>query len=251
MDLKLKGKRALVTGGSRGIGKAIAGALAAEGCDVVIAARGQDALDEAARVLSASGGGRVVPIAADVSDKTSVETLVTQAVAALGGLDILVNNAASVGGGGGRSIADFDEAAIMSDLNVKLLGYMRLAQAATPHMLAGGWGRIINIGGHATRVTGNFSASLRNAAITAWASNLANELGAQGINVSTVHPTFTATERRSPMLETRSVESNSIGSMPEAADVAFVVTMLASPLSKVVNGESIMASGGLRGLVSY
>src|SRR4051812_16211744 len=98
MDLQLSGKRAIVTGASRGIGKAVARALAAEGCDVVVAARTKDLLDAAAGELSTATGRRVVPIVVDTGDDGSVRALVDAAAAALGGIDILVNSAARPGG---------------------------------------------------------------------------------------------------------------------------------------------------------
>lgn len=251
MDLELAGKRALISGGSRGIGKQIAALLAAEGAAVTVLARGAEALQATAAELGALGGGPVIGLTVDVGDRASVDAAVAEAAKRMGGLDILVNCAASVGGGGGRAIADLKEDAILDDLNVKLMGYMRMARAVAPHMIAGGFGRIINLGGHAMRVTGNYSAALRNAAITAWASNLAGELGPQGITVNTVHPSFTFTERRNDMVAARALEANNTARVPEAADVAFIVAMLASPRGWVVNGESIMASGGLRGVINY
>jgi len=252
----LTGKRAIVTGGSKGIGKAIAAALAAEGVDVVIAARGREALEASAAEIAQASGRRILPVVADTSDGASVEALVAATVEALGGVDILINNAASVGGGGRRGggltgLAAIDPEGLSDDLNIKLMGYIRTAQAVAPHMTAGGFGRIINIGGLATRRVYNFPASIRNAAITAFSANLAEELGPQGITVTTVHPGFTATERRSPQLEARSISLNTIGRMIEAAEVAYVVTMLASPLSGAINGESILAGGGLKGEIAY
>ena len=98
MDLLLRGKRALVTGGSRGIGKAIARALLAEGVDVAIVARGRDALETAAAELARETGGHVVPIVADTGDDASVRAMAQAVRVALGGVDILVNNAAEAGG---------------------------------------------------------------------------------------------------------------------------------------------------------
>src|SRR5688500_5134820 len=98
MDLQLQGKRAIVTGGSRGIGKAIARQLALEGVDVVIAARGKEQLQAAARELTAETGRRIIPAVVDTSNEASVNELVAFAVAELGGIDILVNNAALPGG---------------------------------------------------------------------------------------------------------------------------------------------------------
>ena len=98
MDLELQGKTALITGGSKGIGKAIAVALAEEGVDVAIAARSQDTLDEAAEEISVATGRKVVTISADTTKWSDVQRMVETAVAELGGVDILVNSAAMVGG---------------------------------------------------------------------------------------------------------------------------------------------------------
>jgi NAD(P)-dependent dehydrogenase (short-subunit alcohol dehydrogenase family) len=249
LDLQLSGKRALVTGASRGIGKVTAAMLAAEGCSVVITARTAQPLEAAADELARRAAGRVFPVVADVGDSASVSALVATAVSRLGGVDILVNNAA-IGSTGGRSIADTPEDALTSDLNIKLLGYMRTARAVAPHMVAAGWGRIINIGGAATRTAGHYPTSIRNAAITGLSANLANELGPKGVTVNVVHPGPTVTAERAP--ETGDgAKLNNIGRMPSAEEVAFVVAVLASPLSAAVNGESILASGGRRGAINY
>ncbi|MDP3175868.1 MAG: SDR family oxidoreductase [Phenylobacterium sp.] len=250
MDLQLTGKRALVTGASRGIGKEIARALAAEGADVVVASRGLEALQAAAAEIAQATGRRVEPIAADTGDDASVLALVSAAVAAFGGVDILVNNAAAVGGGGG-SFPNMASDKLIADLNVKVAGYMRTAQAAAPHMIAGGWGRIINIGGVAARMTYNPFGSMRNAAISALSANLANELGPKGVTVNTVHPGFTMTERSSEAFEKRAIELNTIGRAVHAREVAWLVTMLASPLCGAINGETILGGGGLKGAISY
>lgn len=251
MDLQLAGKRAIVTGASRGIGRAIARALAAEGVDVALVARGREALEAAAAEIASSGAARAVPLVADTGDDASVAAMVRDAVEALGGVDILVNNAAAVGGGGG-AFPNMSPDRLFADLNVKVGGYMRTAQAAAPLMVEAGWGRIINVGGLATRITYNTFASMRNAAISALASNLAAELGPKGVNVLTVHPGFTVTEKTlPPQFALRGTELNTIGRLVTAAEVAWIVTMLASPLSVAVNGESILCGGGLRGVISY
>ena len=159
MDLQLTGKRAIVTGGSRGIGKAVARALGDEGCDVVIAARGRDALDAAAAELRAATGRAVVPIVVDTGDDESVRTMVAAAMAALGGVDILVNSAAKpLGQSAPPKLADVTAELFWDDMNVKVLGYLRCAQAVAPAMIAQGWGRIINISGLGARSTGRSSA---------------------------------------------------------------------------------------------
>ncbi len=195
MDLGLNGKRAIVTGGSKGIGKAVARALADEGCDVVVAARTLDVLEDAAHELAAATGRRVVPIVVDTASQDSVDMMVTAAGEALGGIDILVNSAAKpMGQGRPPKLAEITDELFWDDVNVKVLGYLRCAQAVAPHMAKAGWGRIINISGLGARSTGSAIGSMRNVAVAALTKNLADELGPKGINVTVVHPGLTRTE---------------------------------------------------------
>ncbi|MDO8731301.1 MAG: SDR family oxidoreductase [Actinomycetota bacterium] len=265
MDLELIGKRALVTGGSRGIGKAIALALAQEGCDVVVTARNEEALRASAAELADITGSRVVPVVADTNSATAIRGMVAEAVAALGGIDILVNNAARPGGPQPPpKLADITAEEFWEDMNVKVLGYLRCAQAVVPHMLEGGWGRIINISGLAARSTGATLGSMRNVAVAAMTKNLADELGPQGINVTVVHPGGTRTEASASKLarlaETQGITAaeaeklmgqNSIRRMLDASEVATVVAFLASPRSVAINGDAIAAGGGTPGPIFY
>jgi len=253
MDLELKGKRALVTGGSRGIGKAIAAQLAAEGVDVVIAARTQAPLEASARELAAASGRKIVPIVADMANDAAVEALVARAAEVLGGIDILVNDAAAPGGTvPSAKIEQVHSADLLFDVNVKVAGYLRAAKAAAPHMIKGGWGRIINIGGGAARRSGNYIASVRNAAVTSLTKNLADELGRHGINVVAIHPgTTRAGQVIEPAVEQRSTASVSIGRLIEAKEIAYLVAFLASPKSVAINGETIAAGGGSIGAIYY
>lgn len=265
MDLELIGKRALVTGGSRGIGKAIASALAQEGCDVVVTARGEAALRVTADELSAATGRHVVPIVADTSSAAAIDDMVAAATSALGGIDILVNNAARPGGPQPPpGLAEITAEDFWEDMNVKVLGYLRCAQAVVPQMLQGGWGRIISISGLAARSTGSAVGSMRNVAVAAMTKNLADELGPQGINVTVVHPGSTRTEasaaRLAAIAETRGIavaeaESlmarNSLQRMVDASEVAAVVAFLASPSSVAINGDAIAVGGGALGSIHY
>ena len=168
MDLGLEGKRAIVTGGSRGIGKAVARALAAEGCDVVVAARTPEPLEAAAGELAAATGRTITPIPVDTGDDGSVRSLVERAVEVLGGVDILVNSAAQpLGQAPPPKLADVTAELFWADVNVKVLGYLRCAQAVAPHMIARGWGRIVNISGLGARSTGAVIGSMRNVAVAA------------------------------------------------------------------------------------
>jgi len=178
MDLHLNGKRALVTGGSKGIGRAIARQLALEGVDVVIAARKAADLDVAVRELAAETGRKIVGLTVDTQDDGSVRALVAGTVAALGGLDILVNAAAKPGGQAPPpKLAEITDDLFWDDVDVKVMGYLRTAREAAPHMAAAGWGRIINISGLAARQTGSIIGSIRNVAVAALTKNLADELG--------------------------------------------------------------------------
>src|SRR5216683_7486944 len=153
MDLGLLGKHAIVTGGSRGIGKAIARELAREGVDVAIVARNKGDLEATARELAAETNRRVVPLAADVTSKEQVDRMVAEAAQQLGGLHILVNSGSAPGGsatatGPIETVIDED---LIEDFNVKYVGALRCSRAVIPFMKTAAWGRIINISGGKTR----------------------------------------------------------------------------------------------------
>lgn len=265
MDLQLESKRAVVTGGSRGIGKAIARTLAQEGCDVAIAARGRDLLDEAAEELTQATGRRVVPVVVDTGDDASVRGMVEQVGATLGGVDILVNSAARPAGQAPPpNLADITAELFWDDMNVKVLGYLRCAQAVAPAMVERGWGRIINISGLGARTTGSAIGSMRNVAVAAMAKNLADELGPHGVNVTVVHPGLTRTEATpgvvarlaasrgvDPDEVERSLGSNSIRRLIDAEEVAWIVAFLASPRSVAINGDAVACGGGQPGPIFY
>jgi NAD(P)-dependent dehydrogenase (short-subunit alcohol dehydrogenase family) len=251
-NAQLHGKRAIVTGGSRGIGKAIARALALEGVDVVITARNRAQLDATAAELSAATGRTVVGIVADTTSDTAVDALVAETVRVLGGVDILVNNAAAPGGlSTATTVAQIDSALALEDINIKVIGYLRTARAVAPHLIAQRWGRIINIGGLAIHKTGRPVATLRNVGVAAITKNLADELGPFGINVTAVHPGATRTERTDGTAERNAAKGNSIGRIVDASEVAAVVTFLASPLSVAITGDAIAAGGGSPGTIHY
>jgi NAD(P)-dependent dehydrogenase (short-subunit alcohol dehydrogenase family) len=252
MDLHLSGKNAIVTGGSRGIGKAIARALAEEGVQVAIAARGLATLEATAAELTAETGTRVVPLTVDTGDDASVNALVENAIRILGRIDILVNNAATPGGAGPVArIEDVTGERLLDDVNIKIGGYLRTSRALAPHLLQNGWDRIINIGGLAARRTGNYVASVRNAGITSITKNLAEELGPKGINVNAIHPGATRTERTDPASEQQYATKVTIGRIVDASEIAWLVTILASPKSIAINGETLQAGGGSFGNIDY
>ncbi|MBI3330333.1 MAG: SDR family oxidoreductase [Nitrospinae bacterium] len=257
MDLELAGKVAIVTGGSRGVGKAIAGELAREGVDVVISARHRDALEAAASELARATGRRIIPVPADTTNRESVEQMVKETVAALGRVDILVNNAATPGGLVRGQLADASEDLLLEDINTKVVGYFRCAKAAAPHMQRLGWGRIINIGGLSGRQSTVIS-GLRNAAIVHLTKSLSDQLGPHGITVNLIHPGATRTERSGPTyaeqarqqgvsveeIERRVAQNIAIRRIVDAKEIGYVVCFLASPKGTAITGETIAAGGG-------
>jgi len=266
MDLQLTGKVALIAGGSRGIGKAIALQLAQEGCDVVLAARDKARLDATAAEIAGATGRKVVGVSVDTGDDASVKAMGEQALAAMGRIDILVNAAAEPGGYAPvPALADVKGEFVDGEINIKVKGYIRCAQAVVPSMKANGWGRIVNISGLAARQTGNIVGSLRNVAVSSLSKNLADELGPSGINVTCVHPGTTQTERTMPAVEERAkrqnttpeellkrmADANSIKHLVTAEEVASVVTFLCSPLSIAINGDTIAAGGGVPRAIYY
>jgi NAD(P)-dependent dehydrogenase (short-subunit alcohol dehydrogenase family) len=259
MDLQLTGRRAVITGASRGIGLAVARALAAEGADVALVARDPSTLCDAAAGLTGLGVGRVVTAVCDTGDDQSVTTMAARVRSELGGVEILVNSAARANTG------PMSDDMLDEQLNVKLKGYLRCARAFAPGMVAGGWGRIISISGLAARQTGSVVGSVRNVAVTAMAKNLADEYGPSGVNVTVVHPGMTVTERLPDTLATIAAARGttpdevrgsleravSIGRLVTADEVAHVVAFLSSPLSVAINGDAIVAGGGARGSIYY
>jgi NAD(P)-dependent dehydrogenase (short-subunit alcohol dehydrogenase family) len=272
MDLGLRDKHAIVTGGSQGIGKAIARELAREGMDVAIVARKKDALEAVARELSAETGRRVIALAADVTSREQVEAMVAEAAKQLGGLHVLVNSGSSPGGsataiGPIETVVDED---LLRDFNTKYVGALRCARAVIPHMKEQKWGRIINISGTNARNAGNLSGGARNASLVHFTKTLAVQLGRFGITVNCVHPGTTRTERTPSLLAKSAAElgvtpeeaekrtfapdaprGNAICRMVDASEIAYVTAFLASDKSWAVSGELIVATGGSGKSVYY
>lgn len=265
MDLGLVGKRAIVTGGSRGIGLATARRLAAEGVRCAIGARGEAVLRSAAEDIASGTGTAVVPVAVDVRDPASVSRFVDAAAEALGGVDILVNSAARVSGSVPEDLEHVTEDTIVADFEEKVLGYLRTARAAAPLMRRGGWGRIVNISGLTARTAGSVSAGIRNAAVVHLTRTLSVELGRDGITVNAIYPALTLTEGTSERLAARAARegttieelltklasNTAIGRLVTAEEVADVIAFLVSERSVAITGEAIAVSGGTGTSVYY
>jgi NAD(P)-dependent dehydrogenase (short-subunit alcohol dehydrogenase family) len=244
----------------------VAGALAAEGVDVAIAARDRGRLEAAAAKLRAASGQKIIPVVIDTADDGSVRAAVAATVEALGGIDILVNNAAQPGGQAPPAkLANTTDEDFFADVNVKVLGYLRCARAVAPLMIEQHWGRIINVSGLAARQTGAIIGSIRNVSVAALTKNLADELGGHGINVTVVHPGLTRTEKTAGVItaqadrlgidpaevEARMGSRVAIGRIVDAAEVADVIAFLASPRSVAITGDAIVVGGGSIGAIHY
>lgn len=258
MDLNLKGKVAVVTGGSLGIGRAVTEALAREGVRVAIVARSKGALEEAARDISEATGVEILAAPADVSKTDQVQAMMDQVAQHFGRIDILVNGAAHPGGLVRTEIENADPEGLLEDINIKVVGYMRCAKAAAAHMRANGFGRIINIGGLTGRGSKQLS-GMRNVAICHMTKTLSDQLGPSGITVNVIHPGVVETphihelyakEAKLQGLTPEQVEANYAKVTPirrvlQPHEVADTVLFLASERAGAITGESIAVDGGI------
>ena len=218
MDLGLQGKHAIVTGGSLGIGKAIARELAREGVDVAIVARTKDGLEATARELAAETGPAHHPAGGRCHQQGAGGSHGRPGRSQLGGLHILVNSGSPPGGSAAatgpiETVVDED---LLHDFNVKYVGALRCARAAIPFLKESGWGRIINISGTNARNAGNLSGGARNASLVHLTKTLAVQLGRIGITVNCVHPGMTRTERTPRLLAARATELGVLRKMSRA-----------------------------------
>jgi len=257
MEFGLKGRGALVTGGSQGIGRACAELLAAEGVDVAIAARDEARLRAVAEELSSNSAGRVVPVAGDLSKAADVGRIVAAATAALGKIDILVNNAGSAPLG---RIGDVDDDTWQSCFDLKLMGYVRCARAVMGGMRERRWGRIINVignGGHFPKAQ-YIAGGAINAALLNITQALAEECGPDNVLVNGVNPSATATDRWNTLVRQRarmtgetveqimaaSAARVPVGRIGLPEDIANMVVFLCSERAGFVNGALIEVDGG-------
>lgn len=242
--IDLNGKRALVTGGSRGIGAAIALALAENGAEVAFTYQHASGKAEAVAAAIQAKGRRVVAIQADSADPAAIARSVDEAVAGLGGLDILVNSAA-IGLSGMIADLNVDDYQKLMDINVR--GPVLFAKAAIPHLPEGG--RIISIGsGLAERVPfpGVTAYAMSKSALLSFTRGLARELGPKNITVNLVLPGSTDTDANpadGPGADFQRGMS-ALGRFGEPHEVANAVVFLASPAASIITGAILAADGG-------
>ena len=257
MDLMLHGKTALVTGGSEGIGKGVALALAKEGVDVAICARRKDVLEATAKDIARATNRKILPIPADLRKDADAKAFVEKAHAELGRVDILVNNAGSAAGGVIEHLTEDDWE---KGLQLKFMGYVRCLKHVLPIMQKQRRGRVVNlIGNDGVKPSyWEICPGAANAAGQNLTVSLAGQYGKSGISFVAVNPGPVRTERWSGLVKAMSRDmkisyeeadtlapaSIPLGRIAEVDEVANLVVMLASPLMQMVNGTMIEIDGG-------
>ncbi len=258
MDLGLKGKRALVTGASRGLGYAVANTLAAEGCRVAINSRNAEKLSAAAKEIADAQDVPVFALPADMSDVSAPEKIIKQAVDALGGLDFLVTNA---GGPPPGAFESFSEEDWTKGIDLSLMSHVRLIKAALPHLRKSDSASVLTI----TSVSVKqpipnlvLSNSIR-AATVGLTKTLALELGEDGIRFNSILPGWTKTERVDELMGARaqangtSVEEEianqmkncPLGRIAEPQEFADPAVFLLSPAASYITGVMLTVDGGM------
>jgi 3-oxoacyl-[acyl-carrier protein] reductase len=242
MDLGIRGKTALVTGASMGIGRGIASALAREGVRLAVVARRRNLLEELEKEL----GQKLVIIEQDFMQPGAAESIAEKALAGLGSVEILINNA----GGSRKFTLDSSEAQWEEALTLNFTRQRQLAHRLLVQMMAKNWGRIVNITGKSEPegLNGAFAAK---AAMHSWAKGLSREVGKHGITVNCIPPGRIMSEqilRNYPpeFRKKQSEEEIPVGEYGQPADIANLVCFLVSPLARYITGAVIPVDGGLR-----
>lgn len=263
METGLKGKVALVSGASRGLGRAVAEGLAAEGCVLGLCARGKEDLESAAQEIAEQYKVEVWQRAIDLSRKKAGTGFVEQALDRFGRVDVLVNNAGGPPAGGWF---DFEEADWRKAVDLTLLSAQAMTRAALPVMQEKGWGRIINMTSISVKqpLAGLMLSNSIRAAVVGWSKSLADEVAAQGITVNNIMPGYIHTERVEALLAHRAKTGNitreqaladvvkaiPMGRAGRPEEFADLVVFLASERASYITGASYLIDGGMyRGLM--
>lgn len=252
MDLGLRDKVAIITGSSRGLGLASAKALAAEGCRVTLCARGAEALASARRAVAADAGGddRVLAVTADVSTVSGVEAVIERTAETFGGIDVLVNNIATVAGAG---LLDTSDAEWQDAIDQTLMPTVRASKLAVPHMRRGGGGCIIIIASiYGREAGGRMAYNAVKAAQISLGKSLAQQLAASNIRVVSVSPgsilfeggSWWKRQQQNPEAIAQFVKNElPFGRFGRPEEVGDVVAFLASPRASWISGTSVVVDG--------
>lgn len=245
---RLDGRRALVTGGTKGLGRAIADALAEAGADIAISARDGEAAARVAREIGASSGRKTLGVAADVAVAAQVDAMVDRVVDGLGGLDILVNNAGINIRGPIEGLAESDWDAVI-DTNLK--GPWLCCRAVARMMKAGKWGRVINVSSMLGEISmpGRTPYASSKGGLTLLTKTLALEWASDGINVNALCPGPFATEINRPLLNDPAAKAQVEANVPLArwgdpAELGPAAVFLASEASSFMTGATLFIDGG-------
>ncbi|MBE9210850.1 SDR family oxidoreductase [Nostoc sp. LEGE 06077] len=259
LDLHLSGKTAIVTGGSAGIGLAIAKALYSEGVNVAIASRNPERLENAVSAIQSlpTPGAKVIAIKADITQAENIDTVVSATLAQFGQIDILINNAGSARAG---SFLDLSDDVFLDAWNLKLLGYIRLVRAVVPHQKNRRDGRIVNIIGGAGRTPrpGFLPGGTTNAALLNFTRGISKELAQYNIRINAISPGATATERAERLAEqnaqaqgisveqakAESLQTIPLGRIVPPDEIAALTLFLVSDLAASITGTEILVDGG-------
>jgi NAD(P)-dependent dehydrogenase (short-subunit alcohol dehydrogenase family) len=256
MELELSGKVAIVTGGSKGIGRAAALGFIKEGASVVVCARGREALDETVAAVGVSARERIAAVSADLTDPIAIRRVIDRAIAEFGRVDILVNNAGSARPGDFLKISDDDW---KLDFELKFFGYVRMAREAMARMAERKTGVIVNVIGTGGLVpsAGYMVGGAANAALNHFTKALAAEGARHGVRVVGINPGPILTERLNLFLEQRARESGSshgaeeimrrmtpLGRPGKADEVADLILFLASARAAFIHSANITIDGG-------
>lgn len=263
MDLGIKGRRAIVTGGTSGIGFATAQLFLEEGVRVLITGRNADKLDRAREALAAKTGGEVFAVQADMTKEDDIKRMVDTAKEKLGGVDILINNAGTMYSG---RFAVLDDAEMKKQLETKLFGFLRAIRLVYPMMKAQKWGRIVNTIGGAGKEPDPymFGSGMTNAALLNLTKSLATEFGEDNVLVNAICPGWVATdlwkrntEGLKQELGVKSEEEarrlaarkNSLNRFGKPEELANATVFLCSERASYITGVSLNLDGGrLKGL---
>ncbi len=263
MDLGLQGKAAIVAAASKGIGRACARGLAAEGARVAICARSADELRRTADAIRAETGAEVLAIPTDVVKPEEIRALVARTAEAFGGVDILVTNA---GGPRPGLFGDMSDADFQTAFELNLLSTVRMVREVLPHMRRRGWGRIVNIQSTSIRqpIDGLLLSNAIRPGVQGLTRSLVQEVSREGITINTVCPGRILTDRSRSFLESRAKSAGipyeefvkqdavsiPVGRIGQPEEVANMVVFLASERAAYVTGVAVQVDGGLvRGLI--